>query len=62
MKILVVNPNTTASMTTKIGAAARAIARPDTEIVAANSQNGPASIRHWYQKLPRFARSYRHHR
>lgn len=44
MKILVVNPNTTASMTTKIGAAARAVARPDTEIVAANSQNGPASI------------------
>lgn len=44
MKILVINPNTTASMTAKIGAAARAIARPDTEIVAANSQNGPASI------------------
>lgn len=44
MKILVINPNTTASMTTKIGAAARAIARPDTEIVATNSQNGPASI------------------
>jgi len=44
MKILVINPNTTASMTTKIGAAARAVARPDTEIVAANSQNGPASI------------------
>ena len=31
-------------MTDKIGAAARAIARPDTEIVATNSQNGPASI------------------
>jgi allantoin racemase len=44
MKILIVNPNTTASMTDKIAAAARAIARPDTEIVAANSQNGPASI------------------
>ena len=44
MKILVINPNTTASMTTKIAAAARAVARPDTEIVAANSQNGPASI------------------
>ncbi len=44
MKILVINPNTTASMTTKIGAAARAVARPDTEIVATNSQNGPASI------------------
>jgi allantoin racemase len=44
MKILVINPNTTASMTTKIGTAARAVARPDTEIIATNSQNGPASI------------------
>lgn len=44
MKILVVNPNTTVSMTNKIAAAARAVARPDTEVVAANSQNGPASI------------------
>lgn len=44
MKILVINPNTTASMTKKIEAAARAVARPDTEIVAATSQNGPASI------------------
>jgi len=44
MKILVVNPNSTASMTTKIAAAARAVARPDTEIVAATSQNGPPSI------------------
>lgn len=44
MKILVVNPNTTESMTHKIGAAARAVARPDTEIIATNSQNGPASI------------------
>lgn len=44
MKILVINPNTTVSMTTKIAAAARAVARPDTEVVAANSQDGPASI------------------
>ena len=44
MKILVVNPNTTVSMTTKIAAAAKAVARPDTEIIAANSQNGPTSI------------------
>ena len=44
MKILVVNPNTTSSMTTKIGIAAKAVARPDTEIIASNSQNGPASI------------------
>ncbi|MGU9961683.1 MAG: aspartate/glutamate racemase family protein [Candidatus Puniceispirillales bacterium WSBS_2018_MAG_OTU23] len=44
MKILVVNPNTTASMTAKIEIAARAIARSDTTIIAANSQHGPASI------------------
>ena len=44
MRILVVNPNTTSSMTAKIASAARAVAGPDTEIVAANSQNGPASI------------------
>lgn len=44
MKLLVVNPNTTASMTAKIGAVARAVARPDTEVVATNSQDGPASI------------------
>lgn len=44
MKILVVNPNTTASMTRKIGIAAQAVARPDTEIIATNSQDGPESI------------------
>ena len=31
-------------MTGKIAIAARAVARPDTQIIAANSQNGPASI------------------
>jgi allantoin racemase len=44
MKILVINPNTTTSMTDKIAQASRAVARPDTEIVAASSQDGPASI------------------
>ena len=44
MKILVVNPNTTSSMTDKIAIAARAVARQDTEIIATNSQDGPASI------------------
>ena len=44
MKILVINPNTTASMTATIAAAARAVARPDTEIIDTNPQNGPASI------------------
>lgn len=44
MKILVINPNTTSSMTDKIAIAARAVARSDTQIVATNSQDGPASI------------------
>ncbi|AUH32071.1 aspartate/glutamate racemase family protein [Paracoccus tegillarcae] len=44
MKILVVNPNTTVSMTHKIAKAARAVARPDTEIVTTNPSKGPASI------------------
>jgi allantoin racemase len=44
MKILVINPNTTVSMTHKIATAARAIARSDTEIMAASSQDGPVSI------------------
>ena len=44
MKLLVVNPNTTASMTAKIAEAARAVARPDTRIVATNPPDGPTSI------------------
>lgn len=44
MKLLVVNPNTTQSMTRKIEAVARAAAHPETEIIATNSKSGPASI------------------
>lgn len=44
MRILVVNPNTTASMTKKIGRAAIAVARPGTEIIAANPSHGLTSI------------------
>jgi allantoin racemase len=44
MRLLVVNPNTTASMTAKIGAAARALAAAGTEIVAVNPLDGPVSI------------------
>ena len=50
MRILVVNPNTTASMTEKIGAAARRIAAPGTEIVARNPLRGPASIEGYYDE------------
>ncbi len=41
MKILVINPNTSAAMTEEIGAAARAVASPGTEIVAVNPIDGP---------------------
>lgn len=44
MKIKVINPNTTWSMTEKIGAAARAVASPGTEIVAVSPSMGPVSI------------------
>lgn len=50
MRILVVNPNTTASMTEKIGAAARRVASAGTEIVAVNSGSGPASIEGFYDE------------
>lgn len=50
MKILVVNPNTTASMTEKIAAAARAAAAPGTEIIAVNPGAGPASIEGYYDE------------
>ena len=44
MRVLIVNPNSTASMTAKIGAAAWAVASPGTEIIAVNPMDGPASI------------------
>ena len=50
MKILVVNPNTTASMTEKIGAAARSVAAPGTEILATNPESGPVSIEGFYDE------------
>jgi len=44
MKILVVNPNTTTSMTDKAIKVAKMVARSDTEIIGDTSANGPASI------------------
>ncbi len=44
MQILVINPNTTASMTATIDVAARAAASPGTDIVAVNPADGPVSI------------------
>ena len=50
MRLLVVNPNTTASMTRKIGAAAEAVAAPGTEIIAVNPDFGPESIEGYYDE------------
>ena len=51
MRIHVVNPNTTASMTEKIAAAARAAASPGVEILATNPAYGPESIEGYYDEV-----------
>lgn len=48
MRILLVNPNTTASMTEKAAVAARAVAAAGTEIISATSRMGPVSIEGHY--------------
>ena len=50
MLINIVNPNSTASMTVKIGAAARAVAAAGTEILAVNPEEGPRSIEGYYDE------------
>jgi allantoin racemase len=50
MRLLVVNPNTSASMTTRIGAAARAVAAAGTQIVAVNPSSGPVSIEGYFDE------------
>ena len=50
MRIHVVNPNTTRSMTLKIGAAAKAAASPDVEVSAANPEFGPPSIEGYFDE------------
>jgi len=49
-KILIVNPNTTASMTETIAAAARSVAASGTGIVPVTSEMGPASIEGFYDE------------
>jgi allantoin racemase len=48
LRLHIVNPNTTASMTQGIAAAAKAVAPPDVEIVASEPEFGPASIEGYY--------------
>jgi len=50
LRILVVNPNTTAAMTETIGRAARAVAAAGTEIIAVNPPDGPVSIEGYYDE------------
>ncbi len=50
MRIHVINPNSTQSMTDKIGACARSVASPGTEIVATNPASSPASIEGQYDE------------
>src|SRR4051812_6722443 len=50
MRIRVINPNTTESMTTMIGKAARAVAAPGTLIEAVTTPMGPVSIESHYDE------------
>ncbi len=50
MRILLVNPNSTASMTRKIGDAARAVAAAGTVVVAVNPPDTPPSIEGYYDE------------
>lgn len=50
MRIAVVNPNTTASMTETIAAAAKGAASLGTEIIARTSSMGPVSIEGYYDE------------
>jgi allantoin racemase len=50
MKIRVINPNTTWSMTRTIGEAARAAVSPGVEIIAVSPDHGPASIEGHYDE------------
>ncbi len=50
MRIRVINPNTTQSMTTTIVAAARMAAAPGTDIVGATAPTGPVSIEGHYDE------------
>lgn len=50
MRIKVINPNTSGSMTERIGLYARRLAAPGTEIVAVSPDFGPPSIEDYYDE------------
>ena len=45
MKIKIINPNITQSMTDSVARLARRVARPDTQVWAVSPETGPDSIR-----------------
>ena len=51
MKVLLANPNTTASMTARMREAACAVAATGTEIVAVTAEYGPESIEGYYDEV-----------
>ena len=51
IRILLVNPNTTASMTGRMLAAATAVAAQGTELIAATAGYGPESIEGYYDEV-----------
>ena len=51
MRILVINPNTTAAMTASILDAARKVAGPGTQVDASHPRFGPASIEGFYEEV-----------
>lgn len=51
MRILVINPNTTASMTAKIGNVAASVASAGTEIISVNPADGPPSIEGYFDEV-----------
>lgn len=51
MKVLLVNPNTTVSMTRKMLHAARAVASADTRVCAVSAEYGPESIEGYYDEV-----------
>lgn len=51
MRILVINPNTTVSMTKKIGKAAKDAASTGTKIIAVNPEDGPPSIEGYFDEV-----------
>jgi allantoin racemase len=50
MRILIINPNTTARMTEAIARAGRRAASAETEIIAVNPADGPVSIEGYYDE------------